>query len=801
MVRLRGAWSVVASAVIAALLGVVVSVAGSRASPVVASAGINSGLGYVPLVAPCRVVDTRVVGGALVVESGRSFQVAGSGANFLAQGGTAGGCGIPDGVGAAEISVTVVAPVGNGYLRIGPNDGTDPAATFLAYSSGVGITNTGTVPLDEKNLLDLFVTNFGGVTQVVIEVQGYFTFGTGVGYVPLAAPCRVVDTRVVGGAITAGGSRAFQVAGSGANFVAQGGTAGGCAIPAGVTAAEVTVTAISPAGSGYLRVSPNNGSNPTATFLAYSSGIGIANTGTVTMSAAGDFKDLLVRNFVGATQIVIDVQGYFPAAGGTRYQTVTPCRVVDTRNAGGVLASGVTRGFQVGGTRGGFKAQGATNPVGCGVPQRSAAVEASLTAVSPVADGYARVSPAGATPPNATFLAYSTGRNITNTGTIGLSLSGLNDLNLKNFASSTQYVLDVLGYFEPPFLNPRSAEQTAASPDHTCQLRGIGTVLCWGSNAEGQLGNGTTTNSSVPVAVTGLTGAVQITAGDYHSCALISDGTAQCWGYNGQGQLGNGTTTDSLVPVVVTGLVGAIQITAGTRHSCALLADGTAKCWGDNRQGQLGTGSFNTNSTRPVVVTGLVGAVQIAAGAYHSCALLADATAKCWGSAALGDGTNNDSLVPVVVSGLTGAIQITASWYHSCALLGDGTAKCWGFNENGQLGNGTNGNREVVPVVVSGLTGAVQITTGWYSSCAVLADATAKCWGSNWFGLLGNGSTTDSFVPVVVSGLTGVVQTTTGSAHSCALIADGKVKCWGYNVVGQLGNGTTADSSVPVFLA
>ncbi|CAB4744775.1 MAG: hypothetical protein F2694_06645 [Actinobacteria bacterium] len=754
-VRGVGVFAVLAS--VSAVLGSVVATPVVGASvvtaPVSASvvAPVVGGLGYVPLAEPCRVVDTRVAGGVLAAGGSRGFQVAGSGANFVAQGGTSGGCGIPDGVGAAEISVTVVAPVGNGYLRVGPNDGSDPAATFLAYNSGVGITNTGTVPLDATNPLDLFVKNFVGDTQVVIDVQGYYTAGTGVGYVPLAAPCRVVDTRVVGGALAAGGSRAFQVAGSGVNFVAQGGTDDGCGIPAGVTAAEVTVTAISPSGSGYLRVAPNDGSNPTATFLAYSSGIGIANTGTVTMSAAGDSKDLLVRNFVGATQLVIDVQGYFPASGGTRYQTVTPCRVVDTRNTGGVLASGVARGFQVGGTRVGFRAQGATNPVGCGVPQRTAAVEASLTAVAPVANGYARVFPAGATPPNATFLAYSTGRNITNTGTIGLSLSGLNDLNLKNFASSTQYVLDVLGYFEPPVAFPLSAEQTSAGGEHNCQLRSIGTAQCWGDNTYGQLGDGTLINKSTPVDVTGLTDAVQIAAGASHSCALLADGTTKCWGHNLFGELGNGTTTASLLPVAVTGLVGAVQIAAGRYHSCALLADGTAKCWAHNVFGELGSGT-TTDSLVPVVVTALVGAVQITAGDYHSCSLLADGTEKCWGHnfrGQLGKYTPFDSLVPLVVTGVAGAIQIAAGTALSCALLADGTAKCWGYNFYGQLGDGTTTN-DFVPVVVSGLAGAVQITAGDYHSCALLAGGSEKCWGYNYSGQLGEGTITNSSVPVAV---------------------------------------------------
>ena len=795
MRQVRLFWSAVVVATLGATLGVIAPVIDP---PLALAAPAAGGLGYVPLATPCRVVDTRVSGGVLDTNESRSVQVAGSGVQFLAQGGYPDGCGIPDGVGAAELSVSAVTPAGTGYLRIGPHDGSEPSATFLAYNSGVGITNTGTVPLNLANPLDVTVKNFVGATQVVIDVQGYYTAGLGVGYVPLATPCRVVDTRVAGGIIGAGWLRAFQVAGFGVNFAGQGGTSDGCGIPPGVTAAEVSVTAVVPAGIGYVRIAPNNGTAPNATFLTYSSGIGITNTGTVTMSAAGDSRDVMVRNFVGGTQLVIDVQGYFPAAGGTRYQTVTPCRIADTRTFGGEFGANVTRSLQVGGTRVGFIAQGATNPAGCGVPQGAAAVEASLTAVAPRADGYSRVSPAGSSSPNATFLAYSTGRNITNTGTIGLARSGLKDLIIKNLAASTQYVLDVLGYFEAPVFYPLSAEQISTGDSHSCQLRSLGTATCWGTNANGQLGDGSQIAKTTPSDVSGLFGAVQIAAGGEHTCALLADGTIKCWGYNAYGQLGDNSTLRKSVPTTVTGLSGAVQLAVGDSHSCALLALGTVKCWGANFYGGIGD---NTTAQKlvPTSVTGLSGAVQIAAGGDSTCALLSNGTAQCWGLNAfgqLGDNSTISKLVPTPVSGLAGAAQIAVGGIHSCALMSDGAARCWGANFSGQLGDSTL-VRKLVPSAVSTLTAATQVSAGSQHTCAVLADSSTRCWGYGADGELGNNSMVNQAVPVTVLGLDSAVQVSAGGLHTCALVADGRGGCWGDSTEGQLGNGTKTTRYLP----
>jgi alpha-tubulin suppressor-like RCC1 family protein len=390
------------------------------------------------------------------------------------------------------------------------------------------------------------------------------------------------------------------------------------------------------------------------------------------------------------------------------------------------------------------------------------------------------------------------------------------------------------------------AKAIAFGQAHACVILSGGAVRCWGGNYDGQLGNGTTTTSNVPVAVSGLSGAAAIATGDNHTCALLANRTVECWGSNGDGQLGDGNTTDSDIPVAVAGLQGVSAIAAGAGHTCALLSNGTVECWGWNAYGQLGNGN-TSNSTAPVTVSGVSGAVAIAAGEEGTCALLSDHTVQCWGyggEGGLGNGTSTYySATPVAVSGLSGAVTIAAGGYHTCALLSDGTGQCWGWNINGQLGNGTSNNTSTIPVAVNGLSGAVAMTGGYRHTCALLANGTMQCWGWNGQGMLGTGDTTDSSVPVqvvgnvlpafgsrqvaagyqnacallsdgtvecwgniagpsstpvAVSGLSGAVAIAEGGFHACALLSDGTVECWGDNEYGELGNGTTTYSSTPV---
>ena len=398
-------------------------------------------------------------------------------------------------------------------------------------------------------------------------------------------------------------------------------------------------------------------------------------------------------------------------------------------------------------------------------------------------------------------------------------------------------VASVIGALAPAALAPSTASagttpQVSGGGNYTCALLPSGSVDCWGVNPWGQLGNGTTNDSDVPVQVAALPAASAITTGTGHTCALDTSGHAFCWGTDSYGELGNGNNNNKLAPVPVSGGLEFSQIAAGgfatsgafptADYTCGVTKAGPASgpgqvwCWGYNGFGQLGNNT-TTNSNVPVAVSGLpAGAVQVATGPGHACAALTDGSVWCWGlgkDGQLGNNNTKNKKSPVQAVGLVGAMAVGAGTSHSCALLASGGMMCWGNNASGQLGNGTTDSSDV-PVPVGPLAGTVQqIALGGDHTCALIGNpqSEVECWGDDQRGDLGDGNMQEPPVtsPEAVFGLAGsaasgqgVVPTAigAGNAHSCSFVLTGQLYCWGANLKGEVGDGTKEDRDVPTLV-
>ena len=313
---------------------------------------------------------------------------------------------------------------------------------------------------------------------------------------------------------------------------------------------------------------------------------------------------------------------------------------------------------------------------------------------------------------------------------------------------------------------------------HACYAEG-GKVLCWGTNTDGEVGDGGTTGSALPVAVSGIDSAVSVSAGSRHTCALLTDGSISCWGANNVGQLGDGTQTSSSTPVSVSGITTAAQVSAGgasfTSHTCALLRNGTIYCWGGDGDGQLGNGGHFRSPTA-VRVKGISTAVQVSAGLRHSCALLAGGTVRCWGMGSmgqLGNGVSHGSSVPVRVREIRSAIQVSAGSSQSCALITGGRVKCWGGNGFGELGIASRKPmKSATPLTVKLPGPALSVSAGYANACARLKKGGVYCWGSNDSSELGVGNTfwrlTESYRPLRVKGLAKTLALSVGDEDVCS---------------------------------
>ena len=336
-------------------------------------------------------------------------------------------------------------------------------------------------------------------------------------------------------------------------------------------------------------------------------------------------------------------------------------------------------------------------------------------------------------------------------------------------------------------------------------------VYGWGINAVGDLGNGTQMPSEVPVRAggsegPGVEGAVQLSAGAYSSYARLSNGTLMDWGDNSYGELGNGLGepgAHSLLPEPVPGLTDVASVAAGGSFAMVLLSNGTVVAWGNGGQGQLGDGS-EEGSNVPVTVSGLTNVKAIAAGVATGLALLKNGTVMSWGDDEHGQLGNGKAEVfsdlPVQVKGLKSVKAIGMGYEFGLAVVKAGAVDTWGEGGAGELGNGTQEVDSDVPVSVVDLTGVKAVAGGSNDGMALLKNGSVEDWGEGAQGQLGDGSVASSDVPVAVKGLTGVKAIAEGASHSMALTSSKTVMSWGENEYGQLGDESTVDSDTPVLV-
>jgi alpha-tubulin suppressor-like RCC1 family protein len=341
-----------------------------------------------------------------------------------------------------------------------------------------------------------------------------------------------------------------------------------------------------------------------------------------------------------------------------------------------------------------------------------------------------------------------------------------------------------------------------------------GPVLASGHNPFGELGNGTTDDSGLPVpaSLPPGTAATSVAAGSNFSLAATTVGGVLAWGLDTYGQLGDGTTTDSLVPVPTSLPPGTFvtQVAAGWQHGLALTSTGTLYAWGRNNHGQLGTGS-TTDSTVPVpvVLPPSTTITAISAGGYHNLALTSTGQVLAWGyngQGELGNGSKADSPLPVTVHLPAGTIvtSIGAGGQHSAVVASNGRALTWGHNDRGQLGDASRIDRILpVPVELPSGVAAAEIRAGYAFTVARTTGGQVLAWGRNVNGELGNGDIHDNAIPVqtvLPPGVTAITIDSASSAfHSFARLNNGSVLGWGRNVFGSLGNGLSATSvTIPV---
>lgn len=322
------------------------------------------------------------------------------------------------------------------------------------------------------------------------------------------------------------------------------------------------------------------------------------------------------------------------------------------------------------------------------------------------------------------------------------------------------------------------AKRIAMGPDHVCVVLSNHSIVCRGRNGRGQLGLGDSIDRDRLSPVLGLREVVAVAAGWWHTCAARSDGSAFCWGMNKNWRLGIDDESEVISrPTHVSGLSDVVGLAAGLWHTCALVRSGKVWCWGQGNDGQLGAAIAQEH----VVIRAIpevFDATAIAAGGTYSCATKRNREVACWGK--LRTGISIESAIPRVVPGLADIVAVAVGSSHVCALKSSGTVSCWGANAVGQLGIGNSGfaNSEDSPVSVAGLVDIVQVAAGAGHTCALNRAGNVYCWGDNRSGQLGL-KVEQMDAPAMLDDQEQVVEIAAAGNQTCVLKVDDNFACWG----------------------
>lgn len=705
--------------------------------------------GYHP-VTPTRILDSRTSGVGVEGTWGpghtRQLDVTGPG-------------GVPDDATAVALNVTVTGGTAASDLRLWPNAIAQPQVSSLNWLPGETVPNLVVVGVGAGGRVN--IRNQAGEVHVIADLVGWYgpaADPTGALYRPVA-PTRVQDSRKpdVGleGAWAPAQTRVLDL-----DDVTT--------VPADATAVAIGITATEGTAASDLRVWPTAGAGGTTSTLNWVAGQTRPNVALVPLDAQ---HQISLRNTAGEVHVIADVVGWF-TRDGDALTIVQPTRIQDSRKAAPGLAgpwsAGQVRELPVVGS--------------AGVPETASAVVVNVTVTGGTAASNLRLWASDRPVPGTSNLNWAEGQTVAALAVVEIGDGGA--IAIRNHSGSVHVVVDVIGYLSPrPFDDPLTGVAEVDLGGSACARMLDATLRCWGPNASGQLGIGTTTARLSPVEVPGLDDVAQVSVGSQHACVRHADATASCWGENEHGQLGDGTTTDRSSPTPVTGLADVAEIRAGGRHTCARLTDGTVTCWGDNSDGQLGDGT-TTDRLTPHAVPALDGVAQVTVGDEHTCARLGDGTASCWGDDSrgqLGDAhvpaqpTLVDRWSPTPVEGLDHLVQLDAGVDGTCGLDGDAVVWCWGLAFSDEHGFE---DPVSVPAAFPGLDGATQVSSGGYRHCALLPTG-VSCW-----------VFPDEPPAVAVAGLDDPVVVVAGPDMACALEADTTLRCWGSGTTGLLGDGT-----------